>query len=182
MEQVTTRERFGLDLQRGQLSSHELVLAAQRGDGAAFQELVYAYDAMVMQVALTLTASEDAAQEIYCRVFTDAFAAVNTLESSSSVFIWLYRILVRHCLEYCRRGAGAGRSCAADDSASKLVRALLALPPTERMVFQLKQFQGLKICTVAEIFNAPPEFIIATLQNAIRRLRAQLKTTPRRAA
>lgn len=52
------------------------------------------------------------------------------------------------------------------------------LSPTERLVFQLKQFQGLKIRTLAEIFNTPPEFIIKTLQSAIDRLRAPLKTAP----
>jgi len=114
VEQETSCESFGLDLHRGHQSGYQLVLAAQRGDGAAFQELVHAYDAMVMRVALSLTASEVAAQEIYCQVFRDAFASVNKLDSNSSVFIWLYRILVRHCVEYCRRSAGAGRSCSGD--------------------------------------------------------------------
>ncbi len=172
MERVTSREGFGIKLNAWNLSSYQLVLAAQRGDVTAFQELVQAYDAMAMRVALTLTASEGAAQEIYCRVFRDAFACVNKLDSGSSVFIWLYRILVRHCVEYCRHCAGA--SCAEDSSANSLARALLTLPPKERMIFQLKQFHGLKIRTLAEIFNVPPEFIIKTLQNAISRLRAQL--------
>ena len=174
MEQATSREGFGIELHGWNLSPYQLVLAAQRGDVTAFQELVQAYDAMVMRVALTLTASEGAAQEIYCRVFRDAFGSVNKLDSSSSVFIWLYRILATHCVEYCRRHAGADASCAGDRSATSLARALLSLPPKERMIFQLKQFHGLKIRTLAEIFNVPPEFIIKTLQNAISRLRAQL--------
>ncbi len=176
MEQVTSRAGFGIDLHSGNLSSYHLILAAQRGDATAFEELVHTYDAMVMRVALTLTASEAEAQEIYCQVFRDAFASVGKLDSGSSVFIWLYRILVRHCLEYCRRNRGSEPNQATHDSPAKLARALVALPPTERIVLQLKQFQGLKIRTLAEIFDAPPEFIIKTLQAAINRLRAQLNT------
>ena len=178
MEQETSCGRFGLEIHGGHVSSHQSVLAAQRGEGAEFHELVCSYDAIVMQVALTLTASEVAAQEIYCRVFTDAFASINQLDSSSSVFIWLYRILVRHCLEYCRRSSVDGSSFAEIDSAPRMARALIALPPTERVVFQLKQFQRLKIRTLAEIFNATPEFIIKTLLSAIERLRGQLKSVP----
>lgn len=175
MERGIGYESFWLDLHRGHRSGYQLVLLAQRGNGAAFQELVRRYDAEVMRVALSLTASEAAAQDIYCRVFRDAFASVNKLDSSSSIFIWLYRILVRHCVAYCRQVEGDGRSCSGDDPASRPAGALLGLPPTERIVFQLRQFQGLKIRTLEEIFNAPPEFIIMTLENAIRRIRAQLK-------
>ena len=182
MEHGTSYESFGLDLSRGHLSSYPLVLAAQMGDRAAFQELVQSYDSRVMRIALALTDSETAAQGIYCGVLTDAFTSVNQLDSSSSVFIWLYRILVRHCLEYCRRRSIDGRSYADDEPASRLARALFTLPPTERVVFLLKQFQALKVRTLAEIFNAPPEFIIATLQNAISHLRAQLKTVARHPA
>jgi RNA polymerase sigma-70 factor, ECF subfamily len=176
VEQGASYASFGIALHRGQLSSYQLVLAAQRGDAIAFQELIHTYDAMVMRVALSLTASEVDAQEIYCRVFKEAFAAVNTLDSGSSVFIWLYRILVRHCLEYCRRSSGAWPRRAAGGSEPGPARALLALPPMERVVFQLKQFHGLRSRTLAEIFNTAPEFIVTTLRSAISQLRVQAKT------
>lgn len=175
MEQGTSCERFGLDLHRGNPASSQWALATERGSRAQFLELINSYDAMVLRVALTLTASEPAAQEIYCRVFKDAFASSDTPEASSSVFIWLYRILMRHCLEYCRRTSSTILSEHGNDPVSGAAQALLALSPMERMVLQLKQFQGLKICTLAEIFDAPPEFIIATLHNAISRLRTQMK-------
>lgn len=181
MEQSTSCERFGLDLHRGHTAPSQLALATQRRDQTEFLELIHSYDAMVLRAALTLTASEPAAQEIYCRVFRDAFASSNTLGASNSVFIWLYRILMRHCLEYCRRTSKTVRSEYGNDPASGAAQALLELSPLERMVFQLKQFQGLQIRTLAEIFDAPPEFIIATLHNAISRLRTQMKKPQDRA-
>jgi RNA polymerase sigma-70 factor, ECF subfamily len=179
MEQGTRCERFGLDPHRGNPAPSQLALVPNRVSRAEFLELIHSYDAMVLRVALALTASKPAAQEIYCRVFRDAFASSNAPGASSSVFIWLYRIVAKHCLEYCRHTSTTGASAYGDNPASRAAQALLALPPMERMVFQLKQFQGLRICTLAEIFDAPPEFIIATLQNATSRLRKQMRTAPR---
>jgi len=180
VEQGTSCERLALDNRGGNHTSDQLALTTQRDDRATFLELIYTYDAMVMRVALTLTGSEPAAQEIFCQVFKDAFTSMKQLNSNTSVFIWLYRILVRRCLEYCRCGSSTAPSASGHGPGSQAARALPVLPPTERMVFQLKQFQGLKIRTLAKIFDAPPEFITRTLQSAIRRLRTQLETTPPR--
>jgi RNA polymerase sigma-70 factor (ECF subfamily) len=143
----------------------------QRGDASAFQELVQSYDAMVMRIALALTGSQDSAQEIYFKVFRNAFASVNKLDSSGSVFVWLYRILVKHCIEYCRRK----QAYSATSGPRSLAEVLRALPPTERVVFLLKHSQGLKIHTVAEIFGCSAERIASILKSATIALRAELK-------
>ena len=106
MAEGTSFEGFSVGLHQGDSSSFQLIVRAQRGDAAAFQELIHSYDAMVMRAALALTGSEDPAQEIYCRVFRDAYISVNMLDSSCAVFVWLYRILAKHCIEYCRRDHG----------------------------------------------------------------------------
>lgn len=147
------------------------MLAAQRGDAAAFQELVLSYDAMVMRVALALTNSENSAQEIYVRVFRDAYSSMNKVEEGSSVFVWIHRILVKHCIRYCRRNRG----CFARSASRNLAEVLSPLPPTERVAFLLKHTQKLKVRTVAEIFRYSPEHIADVLQNASIKLRAQLK-------
>lgn len=176
MYQGINYEEFGLDLGRPEPVSNGLLLAAQRGDRAAFQELVQSYEAVVMRVALNVTGSQDAAQQIYCGTFRDAFVSVSQLTAGSSVFIWVYRILVRHCLEHCRRHPHViGTDCSEKDFKCRLRRAIYSLPPTERVVLQLKQYQGLKIQTVAEILNSNPEFVIKSLQNANVHLRRQLK-------
>jgi RNA polymerase sigma-70 factor (ECF subfamily) len=182
LAQGSSCERFGLDFQ-GRPGLSPLVIAAQRGDTRAFRELMQDYDAMVMRVALMLTSSQAAAQQIYCRVFREAFVSVKQVDSSSSVFIWLYRILVKHCLEYCRRRRSARPSYTEADSSPKSPSALLAtLPPTEHMVLLLRHFQNLKVKTLAEVFNCPPEFIVKALQDATNRLRRQLKPALRQAA
>jgi RNA polymerase sigma-70 factor (ECF subfamily) len=149
-----------------------LILAAQRGDRAAFQELVYDYERLVLRVALNVTASQPAAQEIYCWVFKDAFASLSQLDSGSSVFIWLYRILCRRCVEYCRKHPHVvGDDRISEGFASRLHKAVGSLSPTARVMLQLKQYEGLKIRTLAEIFDTTPEFVIKNLQDANTHLR-----------
>lgn len=174
VEQGINYDRFGPPLPRSEPSSYTLVLAAQRGDRAAFLELVQGFEGIVLRVALNITHDEDAAQEIYCAVFTDAFGSVNKLDSRSSIFIWLFRILVRRSLEYCRRNPQRIENArSAGDSRLWLRDALRVLTPTDRVIFQLKQCQGLKISTLAEICELPPESIIKALRRVDRKLREQ---------
>lgn len=162
-----------IDVSPGSGASSVLMLAAQGGDRTAFQELVRSYEAAVTRVALNLTGSENAAQQIYCSVFTDAFISVNQLRPGSSVFLWIHRILVRHCVEFCRQRHAQRNDAkvACSDVENRLRNAILALSPLERVIFELKQRQGLKVATLAEIFDVTPEFIINKLQNARTHLR-----------
>ena len=171
MARGTSFEGFRFGLHPGVSRSSQLTIEVQRGDAAAFQELVHSYDAMVMRIALALTGSQDSAQEIYFRVFRDAFASVYRLGSGSSVFVWLHQILAKHCIEYCRQKHGY----AATSGSRNLAEVLRALPPTERVVFLLKHSQGLKIHTVAEIFGCSAERIASILESATIALRAELK-------
>jgi RNA polymerase sigma-70 factor (ECF subfamily) len=156
-----------------------LVVAAQSGRPTAFQELIRSYELPVLRVALNVTGSESAAQDIYCAVFRDAYVAVHQLREGDSLYVWFYRILVRHCLEYCRRNSLVnGSDRFSGNFGQRLNRAILKLTPTEQVVFELKQHQGLKIETLAKIFNATPEFIVKILENAITHLRRGARMLP----
>ena len=181
VDQGINCEKYGLDLNRGEATSCELVAAAQRRDRTAFAELVRDYEALVTRVALNVTGSQEAAQQIYEHVFRDAFLSVNQLRSGSSVFLWVYRILARHCLEHCRRHPHASRTdCGEIDFRFRLRSAIFSLPPFERVILQLKHYQGLKVRTLAEIFNATPEFVIMSLRNANAHVRRQLRANSTR--
>ena len=171
MAEGTSFEGFSFGLHQRDSSSSQLIVRAQCGDAAAFQKLIHFYDAMVMRAALALTGSEDRAQEIYFRVFRDAYISVNKLDSSGAVFVWLYQILVKHCIEYCRRDQGD----LVGSGSRNLAEVLRALPPIERVVFLLKHSQRLKICTLAEVFECSPERIATVLQSATISTRAHLK-------
>src|SRR5216684_3439327 len=55
------------------VDDNELIREAQRGNRAAFEELVRQYDQQVLRLALRLTASEQDAQDIYQEAFLKAY-------------------------------------------------------------------------------------------------------------
>lgn len=69
MAQGTSFEGFGFGLQQTGSAGSHLLIAAQQGDIAAFQELVRSYDATVMRVVLALTGCEDSAARALLQCF-----------------------------------------------------------------------------------------------------------------
>ena len=57
---------------------------------------------------------------------------------------------------------------------SQIERALQKLTPRERMVFELKHYQGLKLRTIGEMLNTTEETAKNTLFRATQKLRGTL--------
>src|SRR5579872_45222 len=70
-----------------------LVRGAQRGDRAAFEELVRHYDHAVLRLALHLTGSEQEAQDIYQDAFLKAYRNISNFRFECSFYTWIYRIV-----------------------------------------------------------------------------------------
>jgi len=80
-----------------------LVREAQRGDRAAFEDLVRRYDQAVLRLALRLTGSEHEAQDIYQEAFLKAYRNVGSFRFECSFYTWIYRIVTNLCLDHLRR-------------------------------------------------------------------------------
>jgi RNA polymerase sigma-70 factor, ECF subfamily len=181
-----------------------LVREAQRGSGAAFEELVRCYDQAVLRLALHLTGSEQEAQDIYQEAFLKAYRNLGSFRFECSFYTWIYRIVSNLCLDHLRKKQvrkedapvavdGDGRSydvleqvpdvrAAADperdlmsrELAARIHRALDRLSARERMVFELKHYHGLKLRTVGEILHTTEETAKNTLFRATQKLRGAL--------
>src|SRR5215470_13107764 len=90
-------ETSGQQAERANDSS--LVREAQRGDKAAFEELVRRYDRAVLRLALHLTGSEQDAQDIYQEAFLKAYRNVGNFRFECSFYTWIYRIVTNLCLD-----------------------------------------------------------------------------------
>ena len=58
---------------------------------------------------------------------------------------------------------------------ARIAKALTKLTPRERMVFEMKHYQGLKLRTIGEILNTTEETAKNTLFRGTQKLRAALK-------
>ena len=182
----------------------DLIRQAQRGDRVAFEALVRQYDQAVLRLALHLTGSEQDAQDIYQEAFLKAYRHVGNFRFECSFYTWIYRIVTNLCLDHLRRrntrkedsavwvdssgeevilldNVSDDRSHASPERdlmrrqlGSKIQSALGKLTPRERMVFELKHYQGLKLRTIGEMLNTTEETAKNTLFRATQKLRGSL--------
>jgi RNA polymerase sigma-70 factor, ECF subfamily len=188
----------------GRIDDSLLVREAQRGNRAAFEELVRHYDQAVLRLAMHLTGSDHEAQDIYQEAFLKAYKSVGNFRFECSFYTWIYRIVTNLCLDHLRKrtvrkedapvatdasgesydlidrvpdarsGANPERDLMRRELGSRISRALQRLTPRERMVFELKHYHGLKLRTVGEVLNTTEETAKNTLFRATQKLRGAL--------
>jgi RNA polymerase sigma-70 factor (ECF subfamily) len=182
----------------------ELIREAQGGSRAAFDALVRQYEHQVLRLALHLTGSEHDAEDIYQEAFLKAFRYIGNFRFECSFYTWIYRIVTNLCLDQLRRkktrredhavvldhsGEEIDVLASVSDNRSfsnpakeldrkvlgeKIQAALVKLTPRERMVFELKHYQGLRLRTIGEMLNTTEETAKNTLFRATKKLRSQL--------
>jgi RNA polymerase sigma-70 factor (ECF subfamily) len=182
----------------------ELIREAQKGSRSAFDALVRQYDHAVIRLALHLTGSEQDAQDIHQEAFLKAYRYLPNFRFECSFYTWIYRIVTNLCLDHLRRRKSRREEQAivldssgeemdllnnlSDDRSmanperelerkvlgERIQRALEKLTPRERMVFELKHYQGLRLRTIGEMLNTTEETAKNTLFRATKKLRASL--------
>jgi RNA polymerase sigma-70 factor (ECF subfamily) len=181
------------------INDSELIRAAQRGDRTAFETLVRQYDQAVLRLAMHLTGSDADAHDIYQEAFLKAYRHIGNFRFECSFYTWIYRIVTNLCLDHLRKrqtrkedppidvlervsddraGANPERDLMRRELGAKINQALTKLTPRERMVFELKHYQGLRLRTIGEMLNTTEETAKNTLFRATQKLRSAL--TPMR--
>ncbi|MGH9580709.1 MAG: RNA polymerase sigma factor [Terriglobales bacterium] len=181
-----------------------LIREAQRGNRAAFEELVRQYDQAVLRLALNLTRSEQDAQDIFQEAFLKAYRNVGNFRFECSFYTWIYRIVVNLCLDHLRKkkvrkesgpvavdrdgteydvldqvaddrpGANPEADLMRRELGARIAGALERLTPRERIVFELKHYHGLKLRTIGEMLETTEDTAKNTLFRATQKLRGTL--------
>ena len=200
----TATVRVALAAQGNRIDDTSLIREAQQGNRAAFEVLVRHYDQSVLRLALHLTQSETDAQDVYQEAFLKAYKNLGSFRFECSFYTWIYRIVTNLCLDHLRKrnvrkedspvatdssgeeysvleqfadvrsGANPERDLMRRELGKKIGVALSKLTPRERMVYELKHYQGLKLRTVGEMLNTTEETAKNTLFRATQKLRSAL--------
>jgi RNA polymerase sigma-70 factor, ECF subfamily len=190
--------------ERARATEIELIREAQQGSRTAFDALVRQYDSQVMRLALHLTGSEHDAEDIHQEAFLKAYRYLGNFRFECSFYTWIYRIVTNLCLDHLRRrksrredqsilldsqgeeidllsnvsddrsGANPARELERKHLGERIKAALDTLTPRERIVFELKHYQGLKLRTIGDMLNTTEETAKNTLFRATRKLRSNL--------
>jgi RNA polymerase sigma-70 factor (ECF subfamily) len=167
-----------------------LIAATANGDADAFETLVKKYEQRVLNTAFRYlgeaTAAEDAAQEVFLKVWCNA----KRFKGKSAFSTWLYRIVVNHCLNYKakRKTSGAvpldetvmNQSPGPDEEYAKsktvqVVREAVAdLPGKQRTALVLSKFEKLPYKEIADIMGLSLSSVESLIYRAKKNLRKKL--------
>ena len=180
-----------------------LIKAAQAGDQDAFGQLVRAYDQSVLRLAMNLLRSPEDAQDVYQEAFLRVYRNLNNFRFDCSFHTWLYRIVTNLCLDQMRRrkvrkeeptviptaegvldradslaearaDGDPQRSLYSGQLRRKIKEVLAGLTPRERMVFEMRHYQGLRLRNIGEILGTSEEAAKNCLFRANQKMRAAL--------
>jgi RNA polymerase sigma-70 factor (ECF subfamily) len=180
-----------------------LIRAAQRGDAEAFEALVRAYDQNVLRIAFNLLRSPEDARDIYQEAFLRVYKNLHTFRFDCSFHTWLYRIVTNICLDHLRKrkvrreestvvdtpegpldridhyaqespGGDPERHAWNQQLHEKIDTALEDLSPRERMVFELRHYQGMRLRSIGEVLGTSEEAAKNCLFRATQKMRSVL--------
>jgi RNA polymerase sigma-70 factor (ECF subfamily) len=180
-----------------------LIRAAQGGDADAFERLVRAYDKSVLRIAMNLLHSPDEARDVYQEAFLKVFRNLEKFRFDCSFHTWLYRIVTNVCFDHMRRrkvrkeestvvetpdglvdqvtqikeeGATGNpeRQTWNRELSTSISAAIEELTPRERMVFELRHYEGLRLRAIGDMLGTSEEAAKNCLFRATQKMRAKL--------
>src|SRR5262249_39406934 len=140
----------------------------RQGGIHAFHELLRTYEAPVMRLALRVTGSEQHSLYIYREVFLLLYRNLDSIPCDVSVDVSIYRAAARLFLGYLHQEQPRQRTRI---PAAPLDRALSALTPRERIVIELKHYQGLRLAVIGEALHTTEDVARNILVRATSKLR-----------
>jgi RNA polymerase sigma-70 factor (ECF subfamily) len=183
---------------RSQAEDQALIRRVQRGDAAAFNDIIVKYEKIVFNFAYRLTHNYDDASDIAQDAFIRAYNAISTFRGDSAFSTWIFRITTNVFLDD-RKKKKAHPQQSLDEFATQedqregmqvedpgptpedivtlserqhtLVRAIQTLPEHHKAMVVLYHLHQKSYDEIAEVFDVP----IGTVKSRLNRARLALK-------
>jgi RNA polymerase sigma factor (sigma-70 family) len=177
----------------------DLVRRAQRGDLAAYDELVQRYQERIYATVYHMTSNHEDANDLAQDSFIKAYQALKSFKGGSSFYTWLYRIAVNKTINFLKQRKNRvhmslndldfntennpdlvalisdqtpRRAAGLNELQEKLNAALLKLSEPHRLVVVLHDVQGLSHEEVAKVMDCN----IGTVRSRLFYARQQLQS------
>jgi RNA polymerase sigma-70 factor, ECF subfamily len=178
-----------------------LVARAREGDVQAFEKLVKQYDRQVFRIAQHITQNREDAEDVVQDAFLKAYEKLDQFQGNSKFYTWLVRIAVNESLMRLRRRR-TGKMVSIDEDVeteegsmprdladwspdpeqlygqselSEILRKTIqGLPPGFRIVFVLRDVEGLSTEETAETLGLSVPAVKSRLLRARLQLRERL--------
>ena len=178
-------------------SDEELIEACRAGEASAFDVLVGRWEDKIRGACWRVLGSEDEARDVAQEAFFKAYRALSGFKQEARFSSWLYQIAINLCRDRLRRRrtcaavsleeleasgpvlveprAGAQEALIREDLAGAVRRAIGGLPPEQREVVILKEYQGLTFLEIAQALEVPVSTVKTRLYRGLGQLRVRLE-------
>jgi RNA polymerase sigma-70 factor (ECF subfamily) len=183
-------------------SDRELVRESRRGDKEAFRELVERYQRKVLSVALGMVHHREDALELTQETFVKAYENLRKFKGESSIYTWLYRIVVNLAIDSRRRerrhpttsledrpGGGEDLEASLPDQrmsdpyqqvtsheiGERVTQAINELTPDHKAVILLREVEGLSYEEISRVMQCSKGTVMSRLHYARKKLQAKLR-------
>jgi RNA polymerase sigma-70 factor (ECF subfamily) len=177
------------------MEEQELIEQAQKGDRKALAELVRQYEQTVYNFSFKICRHKDRAEHTMQETFLSMVKSLHQFSGESKLSTWLYRVVANHCLMLARSENKYGFTSLDDDDAliderniadwkvtpekvtenkelkEMLDEAIKKLAPDYRIVFMLRDVEGLSTEETAKIV----ELSVPAVKSRLHRARAFLR-------
>ena len=159
----------------------ELVIAAQRGNRAAFATIYERFRRVVHAIALARVPYADAS-DVVQDVFAEVWLKMTTLREPAAFPGWIVTLARRRAIDHARKRPPTTLELAAEIAVSPPPRAeamaaleaILALPDTYRETIIMRAVEGLSSADIAERTGMTPASVRVHLHRGMKLLRDKL--------
>jgi len=177
-----------MDQDREDLERELLVLRCQRGERAAFEELIRAWERRLHFYIRRLLGNEEDAWDVLQSVWIDVVRGVNDLRDPRRLPVWLYSIARNKALSHHRKFYARERALEAHRKASVetsprvgaemadfVQHGLSLLSEGDREILTLFFLRDLTVNEAADVLGIPPGTVKSRLHKARKSLREILE-------
>lgn len=172
-------------------SDRELLSRIAEGNEAAFADLFNTYSAALSRISMRILQSETASQEVLQDFFIKLWLNRTNLAEIELPGPWLRKVLIRECLQYLRKAATyqhkldglpteadshnqALHSLSVKEIQEAVARALSAMSPQRRLIYQMSREKGMTTKEIAGELGLSNGYVRNVLSAALQTIRGFL--------
>ena len=172
----------------------ELLIQLRNPDSRnhGFDLLVRKYQEKIYWIIRKMVLDHEDANDVTQEVFVKIWKNLDKFREDSQLFTWVYRIATNECLNFLKKkqrrffvpynDVESELVKKVDDSSyqdgndieKKLQKALLTLPDKQRLVFNLKYYEGMKYEQMAEVTETSIGALKASYHHAVKKIEKHL--------
>jgi RNA polymerase sigma-70 factor, ECF subfamily len=172
-------------------AERQLIARFQAGDQSAFTALFEAHHRRVIHMGIHILRNEEAALDVAQEVFLRAHEELPEWRGEARFSTWLYRTALNVCFEHIRAEEKQRKirenlpdevfenppevGLSGSEVMTAIDKAVCALPPRQRTIFALKQYEDMRFSQIAELLNITEGGAKASYHKALLTLRDRLR-------